>query len=133
MADRVRIYRNLHKGSLSIKDWDRQSPTYGRVIDRPNVYFVSHPRFIVSKAGRDRVLREKRKNVHAYVQGHPVDLDSDKVENATNGREVYYNPYNNDTFVDSKGEPIHKADWAYIEAFKDRYTIYAGVANTCDL
>ena len=71
MADRVRIYRNLHKGSLSIKDWDRQSPTYGRVIDRPNVYFVSYPRFIVSKAGRDRVLREKRKNVHAFVQGHP--------------------------------------------------------------
>ena len=61
MADRVRIYRNLHKGSLSVKDWDRQSDTYGKVIDRPNAFFVSHPRFVVSKAGRDRVLREKRK------------------------------------------------------------------------
>ncbi len=132
MADRVRIYRNLHKGSLSVKDWDRQSDTYGKVIDRPNTYFLAHPSFIVSQAGRDRVLREKRKNVHAYVQGHPVKGYRKAVLlqrhrfNPKKGKQVFYNPYKNKHFVDSDGNVVTKAEWAYVEATKDNYSIYVG-------
>ena len=125
MVDRVRIYRNLHKGTLSVKDWDRQSDTYGRVIARPNVFMLDYPRFIVSKAGRDRVLREKRKNVHAFVQGHPY---SGKKEAVTEhkGFEVFYNPYKSEWFVDKDGNPVHQADWALITAYETAYCIIAG-------
>ena len=131
-ADRVRIYRNLNKGSLSVKDWDRQSDTYGKVIDRPNAFFVSHPRFVVSKAGRDRVLREKRKNVHAFVQGHPVKgyrkavLLQQHRFNPKKGKRVYYNPYESEWFTDDNGNSVHEANWAYVEATKDDYCIYVG-------
>ena len=128
MVDRVRIYRNLHKGTLSVKDWDRQSDTYGRVIARPNVFMLDYPRFIVSKAGRDRVLREKRKNVHAFVQGHPYSgkREGRRAVTEHKGFEVFYNPYKSEWFVDKDGNPVHQADWALITASETAYSIIAG-------
>lgn len=59
-------------------------------------------KFIVSEAGRQRVLKEKRKNVHAFVIGELVDDDGAFGQDA-DGKDlpvrVTYNPYVAGTFM----------------------------------
>lgn len=62
--------------------------------------------FKVSEAGRQRVLREGRKNVHAYIIGDLVDGQP-----LTKGETVTYNPYRFSSFVLKDTEaPVHKAE-----------------------
>ncbi|NCZ81434.1 MAG: hypothetical protein EBY05_03785 [Actinobacteria bacterium] len=46
-------------------------------------------KFIVSQSGRERVLREKKKNVHAFVEGI-ISSESYVLNKEAN---VFYNPY----------------------------------------
>lgn len=64
---RVFIYWNLHRACWSIKALDGASK--GLVVAHAVHWQVEGVRFKVSEAGRQRVLREKRKNVHAGVVG----------------------------------------------------------------
>lgn len=91
------IYRNLHRGNaFSIRE-------HGRVIDRL-VDFVAHDvRFKVNELGRLKVLRERQKNVHAFVVARRVSRESFAL-----GCHVTYNPYSADTFM-CGDEPIHTA------------------------
>jgi hypothetical protein len=60
---------------------------------------ILDPQFKVSEAGRQRVLKEQRKNVHAYVV---ADYDSIKFDTPTDGKgwiDVTYNPYRSNTFT----------------------------------
>lgn len=64
---RVSCYRNLRTGA-----WSALGP-HGRVaFSAPNVTLLDVD-FVVRPAGRARVLRERRKNVHAYARGTVVD------------------------------------------------------------
>lgn len=107
----VRVYFNLHKKTWSIKD--KKS---NRVIGWADFIPMKDCKFIVSEAGRQRVLREKKKNVHAYVDGIIGGGYFDKCE-------VYhhmftYNPYKYETFVIITGgepRPVYGADMVYLE------------------
>jgi hypothetical protein len=90
---KVRVYRNLHKKCLSV-----QAKVNGawKVIDHVDQITLVDVSFKVSQAGRDRVLREKRKNVHAYVCGTVATFPI-----ALQGRKVSYNPYKADTFTET--------------------------------
>ena len=58
-------------------------------------------RFLVGKAGQERVRREKKKNVHAGVSGY-IQFDIPWwVGNTTCF--VMYNPYKHDTFIQRTG------------------------------
>jgi hypothetical protein len=98
----IRVYFNLHKKLLSI-----QEKVNGRwlVIEHSESVYLKSAKFKVSEKGRQRVLKRKVKQVHAYVEGirvEPFELeDSERVR---------YNPYNNETFVTYGGEPIFEAD-----------------------
>ena len=48
--------------------------------------------------GREKVLREKRKNVHAFVKGYLQDAEN--VDTDRPATQVTYNPYKYETFVD---------------------------------
>ena len=75
----------------------------GKVLQHSTEFFLKDVEFKVSQAGRSRVLREKRKNVHAFVCGTP-----DQVE-----RKVKYNPYKYNSFVYADTlEPVYKVKWA---------------------
>lgn len=69
--------------------------------------------FKVSEAGRQRVIREKRKNVHASVYGYfagECEMDTSEMT------EVTYNPYKLGSFiVKETGEEIHSVDQVYFE------------------
>jgi hypothetical protein len=69
---RVFIYWNLHLACWSIKALEGAHK--GRVVAHATHWQVDGARFKVSEAGRQRVLREKRKNVHAGVVGTLVAL-----------------------------------------------------------
>ncbi len=64
---RVEVYRNLKHGR-------KAPPLYsvrykGKVIRRVRRALLTNVVFKVSEAGRQRVLKEGRKNVHAFVVG----------------------------------------------------------------
>ena len=45
----------------------------GKVLEHNTEFFLKDVEFKVSQAGRNRVLKEQRKNVHAFVCGTPDD------------------------------------------------------------
>lgn len=67
---KVFVYRNLHQDCWSVK-----SRETGRVIAHADEVQLSNVEYKVSEAGRQRVLREKSKNVHAGLVGTLVDFD----------------------------------------------------------
>ena len=103
----VSIYRNLHNGLISIK-----SASSGLVLGHAKSVDIAWADFIVHEAGRQRVLKDKQKNVHAYVKGlllnttgfkpykrrslGPVYGALDTIHKAT---VVSYNPYKAPHFV----------------------------------
>lgn len=101
------VYYNLHKKCFSVKQ-------AGVVVLHSDAVFLSDATFHVSEAGRQRVLQEQRKNVHATVRGLFVGCDySEGVINSyiKDMNEAYYNPYRVNTFVDKvTGEPIQEAE-----------------------
>jgi hypothetical protein len=118
---RVFVYFNLHKKCFSIKalEGDRK----GRVVAHSNTVLLESCKFKVSEAGRQRVLREKRKNVHAGVTG--VWVNGDRVEShfeflSMVGRQVTYNPYKYDSFIIKATEQsVDKADVVAMKVFAD--------------
>ena len=105
------IYRNLHTGTFSVK-------YKGIVIDRPTNILANNCEFIVNEKGRQRVLNEKRKNVHAMVACSDYVVPS-REPNKIAEDEVYYNPYTTDSFIfkDTK-ETINYATHAWL--FKNK-------------
>ena len=61
---KVSVYRNLHNGLISIK-----SASSGLVLGHAESVDISSADFVVNEAGRQRVLKDRQKNVHAYVKG----------------------------------------------------------------
>lgn len=126
---RVFVYRNLSNGMWSVKALEGEHA--GKVVLHAHNVSLGGTKgirqgkpgieFRVSEAGRQRVLREKQKNVHAGVVGymfhavvdterypvggHAVELpeDSNALECTPPGhpayREVTYNPYKFEQFV----------------------------------
>lgn len=91
---RVFVYRNLHKQTWSVKALE--GPAKGRVIAHSDHVLLWDAEGKVSEAGRQRVLAEKRKNVHAGIVGELVSLQADP---QFRGTEITYNPYKFDQFV----------------------------------
>ena len=101
----VEVYFNLQKKCWSV----RQD---GIVRYHTDYVFMRDAEFKVSQKGRDRVLREKRKNVHAVIKGFlhtPTDMPK-----AIDGEFTYitYNPYKYDSFVKVDTEhSVKTAKW----------------------
>lgn len=96
----IQVYWNIHRGC-----WSVRSKKTGRIVRHALSLALHHARFHVSAAGRDRVRREKRKNVHAWIEGEEGASDADATEQIT------YNPYKYDTFVRAlTGESVQTAD-----------------------
>ena len=96
------VYFNLHRKCFSIKALEGVNK--GRVVAHRNDYIIYNPTFKVSEAGRQRVIREKSKNVHAGVVGEWHSDDDRYAERTAElstfiGRAVTYNPYKYDSFV----------------------------------
>ena len=102
---RVFVYFNLHRKCFSIKALEGDQK--GRVVAHSTTVLLEGCKFKVSEAGRQRVLREKRKNVHAGVCG---TWHSAHIGPPAEGVKVIYNPYKYASFVEKGTEqPIYNA------------------------
>ena len=112
----VDVYFNLHRKLYSIRACE--GPNKGRVIAHRHTVTLIDPTFKVSQAGRARVLKERKKNVHATVRGGWYDPDDKLGFNPYEGREITYNPYQMCSFSywNDIGElcGFHRADAAFL-------------------
>lgn len=88
----IRVYRNLNNGRMSLQAKEGKS---WKVVGHVENCVLSSVKFKVQESGRQRVLRDRRKNVHAWGEGillgefdrsiaTPIDLS--------------YDPYHDETF-----------------------------------
>lgn len=91
----VEVYRNLNNGKLSIRQG-------GKVMGHADGVLLSRVRPVVNQKGRERVLRERVKNVHAYLKGM---IEEGTGRGLSYDGELYYDPYKVSEFTDkSTGE-----------------------------
>lgn len=111
MGIRVRVYRNLTKKTISIQDTKTNL-----VIMYSDAVSLSNCKFVVRQKGREKVLKEKRKNVHAFVVGELDDVyKSPEGEDRRGIRQASYNPYKFGYFYDVlTQEPIEQASRVWV-------------------
>jgi hypothetical protein len=110
---RVFVYFNLHKKVFSVKALEGDKR--GLVVAHVDRILIDRPEFVVSQAGRQRVLREQKKNVHAGIRGIWAAW-VDGIEGWDHLTSVTYNPYLYSSFVaKSTLAPVHKATFAVLD------------------
>jgi hypothetical protein len=100
----VRVYRNLHKDCLSVQC--REPGKGWRLWFHSHAVDLDNARFVVSEAGRQRMLATGRKNVHAFVIGTLSAPEPVQQPFAL----VSYNPRKAATFINIEtGTPVRQA------------------------
>jgi hypothetical protein len=112
----VKAYRNLHTGLWSVKQ--------GVVRFHTKCIFLTEVDFLVNENGRQRVLREQKKYVHAYVQGFICDRPTFFTV-GVDCHEVTYDPYKNRQFVCRHGEAISAEVCGMIRRDDGKMRVYA--------
>jgi hypothetical protein len=93
------FYRNLRTGGFSIK-------YKGRVVDRIKSAIIDNVAFKVNQKGRERVINERQKNVHAYIVSHKYSIVKNYESNDLSEHEIKYNPYTDSYFKYKNNEII---------------------------
>ncbi len=104
----VRVHRNLSKAIRG--RWSVTDPRTGLVICHCNQISLEGVTFRVSEPGRQRVIRNRRKNVHARVQGTVTNLPQFP---GTRWEPAGYDPYTCGTFT-CGGLPVVRANYALL-------------------
>jgi hypothetical protein len=107
LGKKVMVYYNLHKQTFSV--------TYdSKVIMHADYVKLGDVEFRVRQGGREKVVREKSKNVHSFVIGTLMDYCTYPCENLPsepNNNIVTYNPYKYSSFVmKDTEEPIYHSN-----------------------
>lgn len=109
-----RVYRNLHKQCYSIQHYVKRKGwrlrEHADEVCMFPLFASDMVKFKVYENGRNKVLSEKKKNVHAFVLMPHYTTDSDAIaqrraENApeeANRVGVRYNPYDTPAFTDEE-------------------------------
>ena len=133
---RVQVYRNLNNGLISIQDLST-----GLVLGHASAVDLQRATFIVREAGRQQVIREQRKNVHAFVRGKVIDvrnfkpfkgrgegieddspyawMNSTKLQRGSmmgTTTKVSYNPYKAPHFTTPEGDEVDYAHLCTIQS-----------------
>lgn len=102
LKEPIYVYRNLHTNGYSIKQ-------NNKVVAHAKRLCIKDCKFVVSENGRQRVLKEKQKNVHAFIRGYYTTsgMGTSAIKNDL-PVEVTYNPYVTDSFVTKNFTPYLK-------------------------
>ena len=82
----IEVYKNLNRNCWSVRQG-------GIVMLHTDAIALEQCQFKVSEAGRQRVLKEKRKNVHAFIKGIFI-----RKGDLVKGDKVTYDPYKMSSF-----------------------------------
>jgi hypothetical protein len=107
-GQRVKVYFNLHTHLFSVKD-----AKTGKVVAHGNNILLTDCEYKVSEAGRQRVLREGRKNVHAYVIGTFAGAKKLNTDKSGDWVQPYYNPHKVSQFMVGERE-IYYSEYAWL-------------------
>lgn len=111
LPERVFVYRNLNKKFGKTPVYSVRDVKTGRVAAHVKEITLKNVQFAVGQKGRERVIKEKAKNVHAGIRGNPTN------KALTNSKPATYNPYRYTTFVDRETEsPILTSPTAQLNA-----------------
>lgn len=110
IGQRCRIYRNLNNGTMSLQLKVKGWFVAGHVTDA----IVRDVSFHISEASRQRVIRDARKNVHAWGEGILIAQFQPEIAAPI---DLSYNPYEDTTFIarDSK-RPIARCQYLVVRA-----------------
>lgn len=108
----VKVFRNLNFACYS-------------VLQNGGLRFVAkqirleNVEFFVRESGRQRMLRDQKRNVHAFAIGYILDhthpSESRDLE-SLDGRVAYYNPIQHDSFVDQETQiPVFAASVVHLD------------------
>ena len=91
----------------------------GKLLKHLSYVRLDNVQFIVRPGGRARVLRDNRKNVHAYARGKLMNGEAlgtgEILSWNTTVTSIRYNPYENETFVTvHDNTPVHHSDHAIL-------------------
>jgi hypothetical protein len=110
---KLQVYRNLHKNCYSVQ----QS---GKVVAHVESITLCFADFLVANAGRLKVLKTGKKNVHARVSGylrHPM-ASGRMIRESNRTGVAKYNPFKFDSFVDANSESgLKSADVVELTAY----------------
>jgi hypothetical protein len=111
MTAKYYTYRNLNFGT------NFSTKHHGIVINYFEYAIIKDGQFRVSDAGRERCLREQKRNVHAFIAStaEPTAVERAMLPPAHKLAEVKYNPYRANTFINTKtGNAISTARAIYL-------------------
>ena len=103
----VEVYRNLHKKCWSVRQG-------GKVRLHTDYICLEKAELKVLQKGRERVLKEQSKNVHAFIKGflvHPNVINGFEKLNNHTWIDVGYNPYKCGSFVTGSGREVKSAKY----------------------
>tara|TARA_R100001443_G_scaffold28822_5_gene42052 strand:- start:12152 stop:12529 length:378 start_codon:yes stop_codon:yes gene_type:complete len=104
---KVEVYWNLNKNCFSVRH-------KGKVIDHTQFVLLRDIKWVVQPGGRARVLKTRRKNVHAFARGTLLTSDqSTPHPNDHDYKRIIYDPYEYDSFVTlGTKTPVYESDFA---------------------
>lgn len=94
----VEIYRNLNKNCFSVRH-------RGVVIAHVDSISLRDCHMVVQPAGHKKCVRERRKNVHAFIRGY-YTLEPEPVN-----KSISYHPYWNNYFHENNGAKVTGAKY----------------------
>lgn len=86
----VKVYKNLHNGLFSVMQDNL-------VVAHVESFTMQSVVFKVNQSGRERVIKEGKKNVHAFVTGMLIAVNSDG--DFKRDTKITYNPYKYTSFI----------------------------------
>lgn len=112
---RVAVHWNFHKNLFSVVEGTR-------VAEHTNLVCLQDAQFCVGPKGRERVLREQVKNVHARIRG----TRTKEIPSIRGWRGIAYDPYRWPTFVALNGEiPVVTAEEVVGMVVQGKARLYA--------
>lgn len=114
VEQKIKVYRNLRQGGFSVLD-----AKTGLVVGHADTITIVNAKFNVNEKGRQKVLKEKCKNVHAYISGTYFPNYRVKSE----GEEIFYDPYKTAYFIYAdSGESVFDA--TYVICTKNKVFVH---------
>lgn len=107
---------NRDKPVRVIRNWKHDCYTIlqnGRAMASARQVHLADVEFLVRESGRNKMLRERKRNVHAYAVGRLIDYthpDEARAIGEIGGRAIVYHPYRAAAFIDVETEaPVNVA------------------------
>lgn len=123
----MNCYRNLNKhGFFSIQQ--RTGQLRGKISGYAPAVLISAPTLNISEAGRSRVLKEKRKNVHAFLRGTlyatATQIPPELLSLAC--QVISYSPYHGPYFFDTANRsPVYTVKAPFALAYGSNVYLFA--------